>query len=448
MNLDSIVDIVNRKLIEKQNHPLNTTEMLVLRGIWEYKTYPQIAKEADYSPRYITSVVAPTLLGKISMLLGREVPKKICRPILESYLKEQEELDKKNVKYSLNISESEEPCYPSGSVPINSPFYVERSPIEEQVYAEIVKPGALVRIKAPREMGKTSFLLRAINYAKVQGYRTVSLNLEQVDEAILEDINKFLRCLCKNVTEQLGLESKLEEFWDEDIGSKVSCSLYFGNYLLKQIDSPLVLAFDELNQIFEHPQVARDFLPLLRSWYEEAKRSVVWQKLRLIVVHSTEIYVPLHIKQSPFNVGLPISLNSFSLEQVQELAKRYQLNWTDDSEAKQLIATVGGHPSLVHIAIYHLRYKDTMLSPLLQSAFTSNGIYFNHLQRHQVTLQEEPELGKALATVMAASEPIKLEPIVAYKLKSMGLIKLRENKATPSCQLYRQYFQQYFQNQQ
>ncbi len=325
---------------------------------------------------------------------------------------------------------------------------MERYPIEEQVYAEIVKPGALVRIKAPREMGKTSFLLRAINYAKVQGYRTVSLNLEQVDEAILEDINKFLRCLCKNVTEQLGLESKLEEFWDEDIGSKVSCSLYFGNYLLKQIDSPLVLAFDELNQIFEHPQVARDFLPLLRSWYEEAKRSVVWQKLRLIVVHSTEIYVPLHIKQSPFNVGLPISLNSFSLEQVQELAKRYQLNWTDDSEAKQLIATVGGHPSLVHIAIYHLRYKDTMLSPLLQSAFTSNGIYFNHLQRHQVTLQEEPELGKALATVMAASEPIKLEPIVAYKLKSMGLIKLRENKATPSCQLYRQYFQQYFQNQQ
>ena len=447
---DSIVDLVNRKLIETQNHPLNTTEILVLRGIWEYKTYPQIAKEADYSPRYITSVVAPTLLGKISMLLGREVPKKICRPILESYLQEQEEREKKSVQDSLssNIIRSEEPCYPSGSVPIKSPFYVERSPIEEQVYAEIVKPGALVRIKAPREMGKTSFLLRAIDYAQGRSYRTVSLNLEQVDEAILEDINKFLRCLCKNVTEQLGLESKLEEFWDEDIGSKVSCSLYFGNYLLKQIDSPLVLAFDELNQIFEHPQVARDFLPLLRSWYEEAKRSVVWQKLRLIVVHSTEIYVPLHIKQSPFNVGLPISLNSFSLEQVQELAKRYQLNWTDDSEAKQLIATVGGHPSLVHIAIYHLRYKDTMLSPLLQSAFTSNGIYFNHLQRHQVTLQEEPELGKALATVMEACEPVQLEPIVAYKLKSMGLIKLQENKATPSCQLYRRYFQQYFQNQQ
>ena len=63
-------------------------------------------------------------------------------------------------------------------------------------------------------------------------------------------------------------------------------------------------------------------------------------------------------------------------------------------------------------------------------------------------MQEEPELDKALSHVMKASEPIKLEPIVAYKLKSMGLIKLQENKAMPSCQLYRQYFQQYFQNQQ
>ena len=147
-------------------------------------------------------------------------------------------------------------------------------------------------------------------------------------------------------------------------------------------------------------------------------------------------------------MGLPISLNTFSLEQVQELAKRYELNWTDDSQAKQLMAIVGGHPSLVHIAIYNLRYNGIMLAQLLKSAFTSNGIYFNHLQRHQVALQEEPELGKALSHVMKASEPIQLEPIVAYKLKSMGLIKLQENKAMPSCQLYRQYFQQYFQNQQ
>jgi len=47
-------------------------------------------------------------------------------------------------------------------------------------------------------------------------------------------------------------------------------------------------------------------------------------------------------------------------------------------------------------------------------------------------------------TVMSGSEPVQLEPIVAYKLSSMGLIKLDNNKSLPSCQLYRQYFQPMF----
>ncbi|HBL14640.1 MAG TPA: hypothetical protein DD379_25270, partial [Cyanobacteria bacterium UBA11162] len=85
------------------------------------------------------------------------------------------------------------PSYPSGSVPLDSPFYVERTPFEAQVCEEIRKPGALVRIKAPRELGKTSLMLRVLDYASRQGYHTVSLNLEQIDEVILNDLNRFLR---------------------------------------------------------------------------------------------------------------------------------------------------------------------------------------------------------------------------------------------------------------
>jgi len=45
---------------------------------------------------------------------------------------------------------------------------------------------------------------------------------------------------------------------------------------------------------------------------------------------------------------------------------------------------------------------------------------------------------------MHATEAVPLEPILAHKLSSMGLIKLDHNQATPSCQLYRQYFQSQF----
>lgn len=332
------------------------------------------------------------------------------------------------------------PPYPSGSVPLDSPFYLERSSLEEQVEQEIRKPGALIRIKAPREMGKTSLLLRILDYAKCLGYCTVSLNLEQVNQAILSDVDKFLRWLCTSITHQLQLQPKLDDYWDEDLGSKISSTLYLQGYLLKEIDTPFVLALDEVNQIFEHPQVARDFFPLLRSWYEEAKRLPLWQKLRLIVVHSTEIYVPLQLNQSPFNVGLPIQLTYFSLDEVQQLAQCYGLEWSDGSEARQLIEMVGGHPALVQIALYHLSRGEVTLVQLLEAAPTATGIYSHHLQRHRIILEEEPELAIALQAVMSTTEPVELEPIAAYKLSSMGLIKQSGNKALAGCELYRLRF--------
>jgi hypothetical protein len=110
-------------------------------------------------------------------------------------------------------------------------------------------------------MGKTSLLLRMLDFAKQQGYRTVSLNLEQVDQTILADLNQFLRWLCANAARQLQLKPQLDEYWDEDFGSKISCTVYIQDYLLESITAPIVLALDELNQIFEHPQVAKDFFP-------------------------------------------------------------------------------------------------------------------------------------------------------------------------------------------
>ena len=446
MHLDSILQIVNRKLLETQHRPLNSTEILILRGTWQYHTYSQIAQEQGYSSGYFTNVVAPELCRRLSEIIGVRVTKKNCRALLETYAATQAASETKllwqhNTGNSFETNPDMSPSFPSGSVPLNSPFYIEHFPVERQAYAEITKPGALVRIKAPKEMGKTSLLLRMLEHANQMGYRTVSLNLEQIDQDFLSDPNRFLRWLCANISLQLQLEPKLDDYWDEDIGSKVSCTLYFQSYLLKQIDTPVVLALDEVNQIFEHPQVAKEFLPLLRSWYEEAKRSSIWQKLRLIVVHSTDIYVPLQLHQSPFNVGLPVQLNSFSLEQVQKLAHCYGLDWTDGQEAKQLMDMVEGHPALVNLALYHLKHGELTLPQLLKAAPTSTGIYQHHLQRHWATLQEQPELAIALGTIMSATEPVPLEPILAYKLTSMGLIKLDNNKAMPSCQLYQQYFQ-------
>ena len=157
------------------------------------------------------------------------------------------------------------------------------------------------------------------------------------------------------------------------------------------------------------------------------------------MVHSTEIYIPLQLNQSPFNVGLPIELDTFSLAEVQQLARCYEIDW-DDGAAGQLMELVGGHPALVNIAFYHLSRGDITLAQLLETAATSTGIYHHHLQRHWVTLEEQPELAQALDRVMSGTEPTTLAPILAYKLSSLGLIDRSGDKAIPGCKLYQQAF--------
>lgn len=349
--------------------------------------------------------------------------------------------------------------FPGGPIPIESPFYIDRSPAEARACAEISKPGSLIRIKAPRKMGKSSLMLRIIHAAVDRGYRTVTVDFQQAEEAVFASLDKFLRWLCVNVARQLKLEPNLAEFWDEDMGSKVSCSLYFENYLLEEIDSPVILVLNELNRVFERANIAQEFLPLLRFWYEQARASEAWQKLRIVVIHSTEIYIPLSLNQSPFNVGLPIKLSELTAEQVQDLARRHGLNWSDSYPTEQLMNMVGGHPYLVHLALYHLAILQqnrqsgdrdesgeelgrAELEELLTAAPTHSGIYSDYLRNQSIAIQQQRELASAFQQVLDAKNSIHIEPLIAYQLDSMGLVKLEGNNCSLSCELYRLYFQE------
>lgn len=331
------------------------------------------------------------------------------------------------------------PELPEGQVDLASVFYVERSPIESRACETILQPGALIRIKATRQMGKTSLMARILSHATQQGYRTVALSFQLADGKVFADIDKFLRWFSATVGRRLRLPNQLNEYWDEIFGSKDNCTAYFEEYLLPNIDSPLVLGLDEVDCIFQYPEIAADFFGLLRAWHEDAKNRDIWKKLRLVVVHSTEVYVPMDINQSPFNVGLALELPEFTRQQVFDLAKLHGLDW-QINQVEQLMAMVAGHPYLVRLALYRIAQQDLKLEDLLQTAPTESGLYSDHLRRHLWNLQQHPDLAAAMQQVVTATTPVRLESAAAFKLHSMGLVYLQGNEVTPRCDLYRQYF--------
>jgi hypothetical protein len=196
---------------------------------------------------------------------------------------------------------------------------------------------------------------------------------------------------------------------------------------------------DEVDRIFSYPEIAEDFFAMLRAWHEEARSRAIWKKLRLVVAHSTEVYIPLNINRSPFNVGVPIELPELTPEQVQDLAKRQGLNW-DTSQVMELMSLVGGHPYLVQRAIYYLTRSEITFEQLLQTAYTEAGIYSDHLRGHLWNLQQHSELATAMKKVVSATSPVQLETMEAFKLQSLGLVQLYGNEVKPRCDLYARYF--------
>jgi len=333
------------------------------------------------------------------------------------------------------------PELPGGQVELTSCFYIDRSPIESRCYETIAQPGALIRIKAPRQMGKTSLMARILHHAEQQGSRTVALSFQLANRKIFANSDTFLQWFCASIGQELGMLEQLPKCWQlaDLIGSNQCCKAYFEQYLLSESSKPLTLGLDESDRLFESPEIADDFFGLLRALHEEAKRRDIWKKLRLIVVHSTEVYIPMDVNKSPFNVGLPIDLPEFNSQQVQDLAKRHGLNWSD-GEVVELMGLVGGHPYLVRLAMYRISRQDVSFNQLVKLPPTEAGIYSDHLRRHLWNLEKYSELMEAMREVVTVSQPVRLRSELGFKLNSMGLVKLEGNNYIPRCRLYEEYF--------
>ena len=448
LDWEKAVQVANQAVFLKLNRSLTDIEVIVLKGAWQRQEYDEIAAQHQYATSYLSQDVAPKLWKLLSEALGEKVKKSNFKQALERYWQQQMEGGNSTInspKVGEKVAEiSHNFTHRAQEEILTVERYVEREPIETICYETLLQPGSLIRIKAPSLMGKTLLVTRLLSQVATQGYRTANLSFELADRKThFTHLDKFLRWFCINVSRELGIPGHLEDYWDEEnMGSKVSCTTYFEEYLLAQDENPIALSLDNVDLLFPYPEIYEDFFGLLRSWYEKARSRPRWKKLRLMIVHSTDVYIRLNINQSPFNVGLPIELSEFNREQVQELAQQHGLG--GESFIEPMMGLVGGHPYLLEQAFSYLKnHPEISREELLAEAPTEWGIYASHLRKYWLSLQSNLELAAAFKKVVNSLEPVKLEPIQAYQLQSMGLVKLSGDRVAPRCHLYYQYFSQH-----
>ncbi len=345
------------------------------------------------------------------------------------------------------LEEQRYPFWLNGYNPIRSKrYYIERSPVESDCCQELLQSGSFVRIKAPQKMGKTSLLEQVLSNLRNKDYQTLRYDFGLADREFFSDYGQFAYQFCAGITEELVLTDCLEEYWSKNLGSNQNITKYFEKYLLKEMDKPLILALDGVDRVFEHENIAIDFCRLLRSWHDKAKlgnsQGEIWQQLRLIVVHSTDVYSNLNINSSPLaGVGIVKFLRDFTPEEIKDLTRRYELN-LDGEQIQELRKLVGGHPYLITICCEYFKNSQVEVSwqEFLQTAPTDAPPFGDRLRQLLWTLKQHPELAQSFTQVINSPHSISLPSERGFKLLSMGLVDIEGNKYSYKCNLYRQYF--------
>ena len=107
-------------------------------------------------------------------------------------------------------------------------------------------------------MGKTSLMSRILHRAEQEGSRTFSLSFQLANKRIFANSNTFLQWFCGCISQEFGLLDRLVNHWQlaDIIGGNQCCKAYFEQCLLSEILTPLTLGLDEVDRVFEFPEIA------------------------------------------------------------------------------------------------------------------------------------------------------------------------------------------------
>jgi hypothetical protein len=177
---------------------------------------------------------------------------------------------------------------PEGTMDCQSAFYIER-PFDAIALKTIAYKGVTIAIKGPRQVGKSSLLIRTIEAATNVGKRVAFLDFQLFDKTTLTNAELFFRQFCIWLTDVLEMPLRVDEYWDTPLGNSQRCTRYMNRYILKELNSPLVLAMDEVDKLF-NANFRNDFFGMLRSWHNCRATMPIWKQLDLILVTSTEPY--------------------------------------------------------------------------------------------------------------------------------------------------------------
>jgi len=329
-----------------------------------------------------------------------------------------------------------------GAVATDSRFYIRRT-ADAALETALRRQESIVLLKGPRQIGKTSLIGHGVGVTRDLGWRTVHTDFQRLSSRQLQTEEAFCRAVATTFAQQIGVNFDFDAEWFEPLGGNLNLDRFVRAFL-DAAPGPLVWFIDEADRIFTSP-FASDFFGLVRSWHNSraTERGGPWPRLTVVIGYATEAHLFIRdLNQSPFNVGRPVDIPMFTIDNMADLNGRYGSPIPNDRNLAQLFSLIDGQPFLSRRAFDVLATREMSFAELMEEADAEDGPFGAHLKRMLASVTQLPEVWDAL--VRSLSDPDVPESDGLYRLIAAGILMRRPGKRLDlACELYRRFLAHY-----
>jgi formylglycine-generating enzyme required for sulfatase activity len=199
-----------------------------------------------------------------------------------------------------------------GTLDQDAPSYIERQADHDLL--EALEENELCLVLAPRQTGKSSLMVRTRKKLGAKGIGSAIVDMQQLGSRY--DMDKWFSDVVYQIERSLSLKTNAVKWWAEnkEIGPTMRFMTFLEDIVLAEINSPLVIFFDEIDTALTLP-FSGDFFTTIRALVNARADNEVLKRLNFVLlgVASPTDFIKRK-SRTPFNVGTEIKLSDFDSE--------------------------------------------------------------------------------------------------------------------------------------
>ena len=338
-----------------------------------------------------------------------------------------------------------------GTLRADSPCYVKR--LADDELFNLVLAGEFCYVLTPRQMGKSSMMVRTAHRLKEKGVSTVIIDLTSIGTDV--SVEQWYLGLITRMKSQLKLSIDPDAWWVERVS--LSAVQRFTDFLhdvvLAEVEGAVVVFVDEIDTTL-NLSFSDDFFAAVRFTYNARASDPAYNRLTFVLLG---VAAPADLikdpSRTPFNIGHRVDLHEFSREDAQVLQQGLEAICPEHGGDifARIFDWTNGHPYLTQklcLAVAEAgdgRWTEKRIDELVEKLFLSeqarketnlqfvrNKILTHPQRRHLLNLYRRVHTGERIRDDERSPHQ--------SQLKLSGLIKVEGGYLHIRNEIYRRAF--------